>query len=79
MKIRPVILCGGAGTRLWSQSKNNNAKQFIDFGGWSLFEKTLNRVKASIYDYPIISTNFKYLKKVKSYLKNFNLKNTKLF
>ena len=24
MKIRPVILCGGAGTRLWQQSKNNN-------------------------------------------------------
>ena len=23
MKIRPVILCGGAGTRLWPQSKNN--------------------------------------------------------
>ena len=45
MKIRPVILCGGAGTRLWSQSKNNNAKQFIDFGGWSLLERTLDRVK----------------------------------
>ena len=28
MKIRPVILCGGAGTRLWPQSKNNLAKQF---------------------------------------------------
>jgi mannose-1-phosphate guanylyltransferase len=23
MKIRPVILCGGAGTRLWPKSKNN--------------------------------------------------------
>ena len=78
MKIRPVILCGGAGTRLWPQSKNNNAKQFIDFGGWSLFEKTLDRVKASIYDYPIISTNFKYLKKVKSYLKKFKFKKYKI-
>ena len=46
MKIRPVILCGGAGTRLWPQSKNNLAKQFIDFGGWSLLEKTLERVKS---------------------------------
>ena len=78
MKIRPVILCGGAGTRLWPQSKNNNPKQFIDFGGWSLFEKTLDRVKASIYDYPIISTNFKYLKKVKSYLKKFKFKKYKI-
>jgi mannose-1-phosphate guanylyltransferase/mannose-6-phosphate isomerase len=78
MKIRPVILCGGAGTRLWSQSKNNLAKQFIDFGGWSLLEKTLERIKGSTFDYPIISTNTKYLKLVKSYLKKFKVKNYKI-
>jgi mannose-1-phosphate guanylyltransferase/mannose-6-phosphate isomerase len=78
MKIRPVILCGGAGTRLWSQSKNNLAKQFIDFGGWSLLEKTLERVKNSTFDYPIISTNAKYLKLVKGYLKKFKVKNYKI-
>jgi len=78
MKIRPVILCGGAGTRLWSQSKNNTAKQFIDFGGWSLLEKTLDRVKAPIFDYPIISTNSKYLKLVKNYLKKFKVKKYKI-
>ena len=27
MKIKPVILCGGAGTRLWPKSKKNIAKQ----------------------------------------------------
>ena len=78
MKIRPVILCGGAGTRLWSQSKNNLAKQFIDFGGWSLLEKTLERVKDSVFDYPIISTNSKYLRLVNSYLKKFKVKNYKI-
>ena len=78
MKIRPVILCGGAGTRLWPQSKNNKAKQFIDFGGWSLLEKTLDRVKGSIFDYPVISTNFKYLKQVKKYLKKFKVKKYKI-
>jgi len=78
MKIRPVILCGGAGTRLWPQSKNNKAKQFIDFGGWSLLEKTLDRVKGSIFDYPIISTNLKYLKQVKIYLKKFKVKKYKI-
>jgi len=78
MKIRPVILCGGAGTRLWSQSKNNLAKQFIDFGGWSLLEKTLERVKSPTFDYPIISTNAKYLKLVKSYLKKLKVKNYKI-
>ena len=78
MKIRPVILCGGAGTRLWPQSKNNKAKQFIDFGGWSLLEKTLDRVKGSIFDYPIISTNFKYLNQVRRYLKKFKFKKYKI-
>jgi Mannose-1-phosphate guanylyltransferase len=69
MKIKPVILCGGAGTRLWPRSKNNLAKQFIDFGGWNLFERTLERIKNPIFDTPIISTNSLYLKLVKKYLK----------
>ena len=69
MKIKPIILCGGEGTRLWPKSSINEAKQFINFGGWTLFEKTLKRIKGSIFDYPIISTNVKYLKKVKFYLK----------
>ena len=74
MKIRPVILCGGEGTRLWPKSKHNQAKQFINFGGWSLFEKTLERVKGKIFDHPVISTNLKYLKQVKYFLKKFKIK-----
>jgi len=71
MKIKPVILCGGAGTRLWPKSKKNMPKQFIDFGGWSLFQKTLERIKNPIFDYPIISTNLSYLDLVrKNLLKN---------
>ena len=61
MKIRPVILCGGSGTRLWSDKKLHQPKQFIDFGNWTLFGKTLERIKNSIFDYPIISTNKKYV------------------
>ena len=78
MKIRPVILCGGAGTRLWPNSKNHQAKQFIDFGNWTLFGRTLERIKASIYDLPIISTNKKYLKLVKKHLKKNNIKKYKI-
>ena len=74
MKIRPVILCGGAGTRLWSQSKDNLPKQFIDFGGWNLFKKSLERIKNPIFDYPIISTNLKYLKDIKKNLKESKIK-----
>ena len=78
MKIRPVILCGGAGTRLWPNQKNHQAKQFIDFGGWTLIQKTLERIKNPIFDYPIISTNLKYLREVKLFLKKSKVKNYKI-
>ena len=78
MKIRPVILCGGAGTRLWPQSKKNLPKQFIDWGGWTLFGKTLERIRGSIFDYPIISTNLSYLKLVHKYLKKNKIKKYKI-
>ncbi|MDP6680702.1 MAG: sugar phosphate nucleotidyltransferase [Pelagibacteraceae bacterium] len=74
MKIKPVILCGGAGTRLWSESEKKLPKQFIDWGGWTLFGKTLERIKGSIFDYPIITTNAAYLKLVKKYLKKHKIK-----
>ena len=78
MKIRPVILCGGSGTRLWPNEKNHEPKQFIDFGNWTLFGKTLDRTKNSIFDSPIISTNIKYLKEIKKYLKKHKIKNYKI-
>ena len=78
MKIKPVILCGGGGTRLWPESKRNIAKQFIDFGGWTLLQKTLQRIKSPIFDYPIISTNLSYLKLVHKYLQKNKIKKYKI-
>ena len=78
MKIKPVILCGGEGTRLWPKSKKNTPKQFIDFGGWTLFQKTLQRVKNPIYDNPIISTNLSYLNLVLRYLSKYRIKKYKI-
>ena len=78
MKIRPVILCGGAGTRLWPKAKNHQAKQFIDFGNWTLLGKTLERVKAPIFDAPIISTNAKYLRQVKHHLQKYKIRKFKI-
>src|SRR6056300_167092 len=78
MKIRTVILCGGSGTRLWPNSKNHQAKQFIDFGKWTLLGKTLERTKALIFDPPIISTNKKYLNKVKQHLKKNKISKYKI-
>jgi len=78
MKIKPVILCGGAGTRLWPDSGDNLAKQFIDFGGWTLFQKVLKRLKAPIFDYPIISTNLSYLQLVREHLKKNKINNYRI-
>ena len=69
MKVKPVILCGGAGTRLFPGFKKSPSKQFIDFGGWNLFEKTLERIKNPIFESPIISTNKVYENLVRKALK----------
>lgn len=46
MKIIPVILSGGSGTRLWPLSRALNPKQFLSFFGKnSLFQDTILRVK----------------------------------
>ena len=43
--IYPVIMCGGAGTRLWPASRPSRPKQFIPLGGnRSLFQDTALRV-----------------------------------
>ena len=78
MKVKPVILCGGAGTRIWPKSKKNLPKQFIDFGGWTLFQKALERIKNPMFDYPIISTNFSYLNLVRKYLLKYKINEYKI-
>jgi mannose-1-phosphate guanylyltransferase/mannose-6-phosphate isomerase len=78
MKIKPVILCGGAGTRLFPGFKKSPPKQFIDFGGWTLFGNTLDRIKSPIFDSPIISTNKTYEKLVRNELKNKKIKKFKI-
>lgn len=47
--IIPVILCGGAGTRLWPESRGLNAKQFLPLTvpDSSLFQASLARVPAA--------------------------------
>ena len=78
MKVKPVILCGGAGTRLFPGFNKFPSKQFIDFGGWTPFGETLDRVKSSLFDSPIISTNKIYEKFVRKILKKKNIKKFKI-
>lgn len=45
MNIYPVIMCGGAGSRLWPASRPGRPKQFLALtGGRSLFQETVLRV-----------------------------------
>ena len=62
MKIQPVILCGGSGTRLWPASRTKYPKQFMRLGnGSSLFKETLLRTD-SLRDTeePIVVSNDAY-------------------
>ena len=50
MKVQPVILCGGSGTRLWPLSRADFPKQYIEYskdalGVHSLFKSAINRLK----------------------------------
>jgi mannose-1-phosphate guanylyltransferase/mannose-6-phosphate isomerase len=60
--IIPLIMCGGAGTRLWPASRENGPKQFLPlFGRHSTFQETLRRVSdPALFGRPIIVTNARY-------------------
>ena len=43
--IIPVIMCGGAGTRLWPVSRESMPKQFVPLiGAQSTFQQVLARI-----------------------------------
>jgi mannose-1-phosphate guanylyltransferase / mannose-6-phosphate isomerase len=56
INIKPVILCGGSGTRLWPLSRESFPKQFVPLiDGRSLLGLTIDRVKS--IGSPICVTN----------------------
>ena len=61
-RIIPLIMCGGAGTRLWPASREVHPKQFLPlFGARSTFQDTLLRVSdAALFERPIVITNNAY-------------------
>jgi mannose-1-phosphate guanylyltransferase/mannose-6-phosphate isomerase len=61
-QIIPLIMCGGAGTRLWPASREVHPKQFLSlFGARSTFQETLLRVAdAALFGRPIVITNEAY-------------------
>jgi len=61
-RIIPLIMCGGAGTRLWPASREVHPKQFLRlFGTRSTFQDTLARVSDRLlFERPIVITNAAY-------------------
>ena len=55
----PVIMCGGAGTRLWPVSRESMPKQFVPLvEARSTFQQVLGRIRdQTIFDRPIVITN----------------------
>ena len=61
MKIQPVILCGGGGTRLWPLSRTSYPKQLLaPLGGLSLLQQTAQRFCKPQYEVPLIVSNEQY-------------------
>ena len=59
--IIPVILAGGAGTRLWPMSREEKPKQFLNLSGQgTLLEETINRLKSLGPEEIIIVSSDKY-------------------
>jgi mannose-1-phosphate guanylyltransferase / mannose-6-phosphate isomerase len=60
--VIPLIMCGGAGTRLWPASREGRPKQFLPlFGAHSTFQDTVQRVTdPSVFGRPIVITNSQY-------------------
>jgi mannose-1-phosphate guanylyltransferase/mannose-6-phosphate isomerase len=58
-QIIPVIMCGGAGTRLWPVSRESMPKQFVPLVGQeSTFQQVLARIVApDLFARPIVITN----------------------
>ncbi len=54
--IIPLLLSGGAGTRLWPLSRQTKPKQFLALGSdYSLFQDTLRRCTGRLFDHrPIV-------------------------
>jgi len=74
-KLRPIVLAGGIGKRLWPLSTESRPKQFIPiFKELSLFDLTLQRINNSLFKKPVIVTSERYLKQIQNSFERTGLK-----
>ena len=75
MKIIPLILSGGAGTRLWPLSRRAKPKQFLEIDSdYSLFQDTVRRCDHEIFDpKPVIVASNEHRFLVAEHLRELNV------
>jgi mannose-1-phosphate guanylyltransferase/mannose-6-phosphate isomerase len=60
-KILPVIMCGGAGTRVWPESRESLPKQFISLvGARSTFQMVVDILDDGVFETPVVISNHDY-------------------
>ena len=61
MKILPVIMCGGSGTRVWPASRESLPKQFISLvGERSTFQMAMEVLADDAFNMPVVISNHAY-------------------
>lgn len=79
MKIYPVILSGGSGTRLWPLSKKAFPKQFLQLtSDNSMFQETYLRLKGLDIESPIVVCNIEHRFIVAEQLNELNINNSSI-
>lgn len=73
-RIRPVVLCGGSGTRLWPLSRRLEPKQFQSLvGEASLFQETIERFSDEAFDRATVLVNAAQQPRVQMELEQLDL------
>jgi mannose-1-phosphate guanylyltransferase / mannose-6-phosphate isomerase len=68
-RIHPVVMCGGAGTRLWPASQHAHPKQFLRLtGAKSMFQQTVLRVEGIATGRPVIIGNIQHADAIETQL-----------
>lgn len=78
-RLRPVVICGGSGSRLWPASRSTYPKQFISLlGDRSLLQATLSRLRGITDEKPMLVANFWHRFLIKHQLEEIGIRDFEL-